>query len=1103
MGNYIGVDALGTSPLGNIDDGVEIDSGAGGNTIGGSLAAALNVISGNLQSGIAIASGAGSNLVIGNFIGTDRTGTAAGKLKSGANLSNAGNGIQIEGSSNNTIGGADVTTASGSLAGPGNLIAGNAVGILIAALPADSVSTGNLILGNFIGTDSSGRQPLPNTNDGIFINGDNNTVGGLTTATRNIISGNIDDGIAIVQTGSGSGLLPHAPVANLIQGNFIGTDSSGTVAIGNHGNGVVITGGSSNTIGGTTAAAGNVIAANLARGVFISGSSSAPAANNVVDGNEIGTDLTATVSLGNGTDGIGIINASGNTIGGVPASGKAGGPPGNTIVNSGGNGIFIQGTLATGNLIRGNSIGVGAPLAGGAPDPLPNLGSGIQSDSTSGNTVGGVAAAGNVIGANSGNGVGISDSLALGSGSNLVQGNFIGVTATLLAVPNGGAGVSINGARNNTIGGSSAAARNVIASNVGNGVEILNPTASGNQVEGNWIGYTGTATAGNSSDGVFINNAGKNTVGGITSGSGNVISGNLLNGIELRADPGNPGNSVGNQVIGNDIGTNDKGTATTVTTSSGSGPVTTVLGNLEDGILVEGVPQLTIGKPLAGGPGPINLGGNLISGNHAQGIQIVGLGAAQITIQANFIGTDVTGTLALANSKDGIFIVDTPTSTMSAASTSFGPISVSIGGSVPGTGNLISGNAGNGIEITGRGQTADSIQGNSIGTSLAGTSALSNSGSGVLLEGVSANTIGGTTGTNPAVGISGVSNLISGNIANGIAISTVTDTLGTAVPDSNLVQGNYIGTDVTGKKPVSNGVVGSSNVTGAGVFLDGATNTTIGGTTAAARNLISANRAGGVAMQDGASGNVVVGNYIGTDNTGSFTDLEGNLTDADELSNDIQIGSGSTASNFGGGVLIINSPNNVIGSPTGASPGGALSGGGNLIADIMGPGIQIEGSGSRHNLVQNNFIGTNAAGTKALVAPQERHPNRRRRHRHRGGAAQSDRRHDCARAQPDLGQPREWHRRSGCPGHRQRRRRQFHRHRRHRYQGDLERASRSLDRRRRRQPDRRHERCHLGQPGLGCGQPDFFWRHGRHPAGDVHDRRQHQPHRQATQSKAT
>ena len=77
-----------------------------------------------------------------------------------------------------------------------------------------------------------------------------------------------------------------------------------------------------------------------------------------------------------------------------------------------------------------------------------------------------------------------------------------------------------------------------------------------------------------------------------------------------------------------------------------------------------------------------------------------------------------------------------------------------------------------------------------------------------------------------------------------------------------------------------------------------------------------------MAIENASSGTVVVGNFIGTDSTGSFTDPEGNLTDADELTNDIQIGSGSTASEFGGGVLVINSPNNVIGSPAGASPGG-------------------------------------------------------------------------------------------------------------------------------------------------------------------------------------
>ncbi len=438
----------------------------------------------------------------------------------------------------------------------------------------------------------------------------------------------------------------------------------------------------------------------------------------------------------------------------------------------------------------------------------------------------------------------------------------------------------------------------------------------------------------------------------------------------MRADPNKPANSAGNLLIGNFIGTNDKGTATSLTTTSGSGPaVTTVLGNVQDGVLVEGVPQLTIGMPLAGGPGPINLGGNLISGNFGSGIQIVGQGAAQITIQANFIGTDVTGTVALANSADGIFIVDTPDASESSTSSSFGPTNVLIGGNVPGTGNLISGNAGNGIENTGRGQTDDSIQGNLIGTNLAGSSSLGNAGSGVLLEGVSANTIGGTTGTTPGGKLTGVGNLISGNLANGIALATVADSLGNAIPDSNVIQGNFIGTDVTGQKPISNGTVGTSNVTGAGISIDGATNTTIGGTTAAARNLISANRGGGVAIQNASSGTVVVGNFIGTDSTGSFTDPAGNLTDADELSNDIQLGSGSTAANFGGGILIIDSPNNVIGSPSGASPGGALSGGGNLIAGVLEPGIEIEGSASRHNVVQSNYIGTNLSGTKALVTP--------------------------------------------------------------------------------------------------------------------------------------
>ncbi len=363
LGNFIGVDSSGANALGNADDGVEIDSSATGNTIGGGIANAMNLISGNLANGIGIVDGAGSILVQGNFIGTDLTGTVSGKGASGANLKNGSVGIQIVGSSNNTIGGADVANPAGALVGDGNLISGNGGGITITQLAGETVSSGNLILGNFIGTDVTGEQPLPNTVLGIEINSDSNTIGGATPATRNIISGNLGDGITVVQTliGAPPGIPPHAPVMNLIQNNYIGTDVSGKNRLGNLGNGVNITGGSSNTVGGTTRAAANVISNNGARGVQIIGSASAPAANNVVDGNVIGTDVTLTQLEGNGTDGIGIINSSGNVIGSAASGGSTGNPPGDTIAANTGNAVFIQGSLATGNTVADNHIGLGAP----------------------------------------------------------------------------------------------------------------------------------------------------------------------------------------------------------------------------------------------------------------------------------------------------------------------------------------------------------------------------------------------------------------------------------------------------------------------------------------------------------------------------------------------------------------------------------------------------------------------------------------------------------------------------------------------------------------------------------------------------------------------
>src|SRR6185295_18010727 len=87
----------------------------------------------------------------------------------------------------------------------------------------------------------------------------NNTIGGTTTAARNIISGHASQGIAIVNTGT---------TGNLVQGNFIGTNVNGTAAVSN-GSGVGITNAPGNTIGGAVAGARNVISGNIGDGVGI------------------------------------------------------------------------------------------------------------------------------------------------------------------------------------------------------------------------------------------------------------------------------------------------------------------------------------------------------------------------------------------------------------------------------------------------------------------------------------------------------------------------------------------------------------------------------------------------------------------------------------------------------------------------------------------------------------------------------------------------------------------------------------------------------------------------------------------------------------------
>src|SRR5262249_2441120 len=112
-------------------------------------------------------------------------------------------------------------------------------------------SSNNVIVGNFLGTNAAGTGGGVgnNTGLGLWNNSTTNTVGGTTAADRNIISGNNVDG---VQLNNKTGLVQN----NVVEGNYIGLDVTGTVDLGNAAQGVAIfNGASNNTIGGTVAGA--------------------------------------------------------------------------------------------------------------------------------------------------------------------------------------------------------------------------------------------------------------------------------------------------------------------------------------------------------------------------------------------------------------------------------------------------------------------------------------------------------------------------------------------------------------------------------------------------------------------------------------------------------------------------------------------------------------------------------------------------------------------------------------------------------------------------------------------------------------------------------
>ena len=268
-----------------------------------------NLISGNGLQGVLIDDGSSANTILGNLIGTDATGEAG--------LGN-GTGVVLTDSPQDTIG--------GSAAKAGNVISANGYnGIVLDSAQGYGLgSYDTVIQGNLIGTDATGSVALGNGGAGVWLEeASSSTIGGTSSKTSNVISGN-SVGISVDTPGT------------VIQGNFIGTDVTGTRPIGNTGNGIAVDYYEAGTvIGGSSSGSGNVISANGGFGVTDSYGDAT-----LIQGNFIGTDVTGTQPLGNGSDGLNI-GSSDDTIGGTTAKAA------NVISANAGDGIDILGATTT------------------------------------------------------------------------------------------------------------------------------------------------------------------------------------------------------------------------------------------------------------------------------------------------------------------------------------------------------------------------------------------------------------------------------------------------------------------------------------------------------------------------------------------------------------------------------------------------------------------------------------------------------------------------------------------------------------------------------------------------------------------------------------
>ncbi len=623
------------------------------------------------------------------------------------------------------------------------------------------------IVGNDIGLRADGTTAAANRGNGLELdNSSSNTIGGSSAVDRNVISANTKNGILL--NGSSS---------NVLVGNDIGTDATGSLARGNGGDGILISGASTqNSIAGTP---GNVISANGQYGVLISGHT---ATSNTVSGNLIGVTAAGNAALGNHLDGVRIDGSSSNTVGNTnpvssvsyynadqvptqPVSGwqgiRGGDTSGQYLISgtSGLNGLLFEGTLQG----AGTSYSVMYPSSYATsvygPDDLGGgqlrlVGSYRNSDyATAPVTINSFIFQGTTADLSDSSdyrqvdypgakytyvhstmgdlAVGNYDSptdhgqdgLPLGPGHafiyNVVTNTFVTDIAFPSALSNTAYGIWYNGGTSYTIcGGYSLSAVNNFANQdqpIGKAYLVDYDTATGLFTNWKSFSYPGGTNYVTHFEGISSVEKGVYTLNAdsVQSGSSNPTQGSFVS--VVRNADGTFGNAQWQNLNYTGID------PTTHITSSNS-----VYGDAVVGIVIGGGSgvsyQATVNSDFQLS--------NVISGNGGNGISLNAASNNQIAM--NEIGTDESGTVGLANAQNGIVL------TSGSANNTIG--GEATGGNDPTNGvfvrppegNLISGNNADGVLITGK-STGNQLSGNWIGTSATGDSALGNALDGVAI----------------------------------------------------------------------------------------------------------------------------------------------------------------------------------------------------------------------------------------------------------------------------------------------------------------------------------------------------------------------------------